>query len=383
MKQLKAFKYKLEPNQQQKVLINKTLGCCRLIYNQMLNESQEKYLKKDKSKNKTEKEYKELFSFMKEVDSISLQQSRLDLTLAYKNFFRKLKSKEKTSLKFKSKRNPKNSYRTINISNSIRIEENRIKLPKLGFVKFKKSREILGNIKSVTISKNILNKYYISILSEVNIEELPKNNNKIGIDLGLKEFCITSNNNFISNPKYLRKLELKLKKAQKKLSKRVKNSINRFKQQKVVFRIHEKIRNQRLDFLHKLSSKLIHENQVICLEDLQVKNMVKNHKLAKSISDVSWSKFVELLVYKALWYKRIIIKIDKFFPSSKMCNNCKSIKHDLTLQDRIYNCPHCGLVIDRDYNSSLNILEEGLRILNSGRDDRDSLLNIETLVSSS
>ena len=264
MKQLKAFKYKLEPNQQQKVLINKTLGCCRLIYNQMLNESQEKYLKKDKSKNKTEKEYKELFSFMKEVDSISLQQSRLDLTLAYKNFFRKLKSKEKTSLKFKSKRNPKNSYRTINISNSIRIEENRIKLPKLGFVKFKKSREILGNIKSVTISKNILNKYYISVLSEVDIEAKPQLTTKIGIDLGLKEFCVTSNNEFISNPKYLRKLELKLKKAQRKLSKRVKNSINRFKQQKIVFRIHEKIANQRLDFLHKLSTKLINENQVIC-----------------------------------------------------------------------------------------------------------------------
>ena len=406
MKQLKAFKYKLEPNQQQKVLINKTLGCCRLIYNQMLNESQEKYLKKDKSKNKTEKEYKETYPFMKEVDSISLQQSRLDLKTSYDNFFRKLKSGEiqkeiakslvKTTTdkqkakaydygkpKFKSKKNPKHSYRTLNISNSIRIEENYIKLPKLGFVKFKKSRKVLGNIKSVTISKNILNKYYISVLSEVNIEELPKNNTKIGLDLGLKEFCITSNKDFISNPKYLRKLELKLKKAQRKLSKRIKGSNNRFKQQKIVFRIHEKIRNQRLDFLHKLSSKLINENQVICLEDLQVKNMVKNHCLAKSISDVSWSKFVELLKYKAKWYKRKLVKIDKFFPSSKMCNNCKNIKHDLTLKDRIYNCPHCGLVIDRDYNSSLNILEEGLRIFNSGRDDRDSLLNIETLVSSS
>ena len=383
MKQLKAFKYKLEPNQQQKVLINKTLGCCRFIYNQMLNETQSKYKLQDKSKNKTEKEYKIEFDWLKEVDSIALQQSRLDLKTSYINHFRKLKNKQKTSLKFKSKHNPKNSYRTININNSIRIEENSIKLPKLGFVKFKKSREVLGKIKSVTISKNILNNYYISILCEVEIKELSKSDNKIGIDLGLKKFCVTSNNEFISNPKYLRRLELKLVKAQRKLSKKVKNSINRFKQQKIVFRIHEKIRNQRLDFLHKLSSKLINENQVICLESLSVKNMIKNHKLAKSISDVSWSKFVELLQYKANWYGRKLIFVDKFFPSSKLCNNCKNIKKDLTLQDRIYKCNSCGITIDRDYNSSLNILEEGLKILNSGRDDRDSLLNIETLVSSS
>ncbi|MFA5759919.1 MAG: IS200/IS605 family element RNA-guided endonuclease TnpB [Clostridia bacterium] len=380
---LKAFKFRLEPNSQQKVLINKTLGCTRFLYNQMLNEKQTKYKTKDNTKLKTEKEYKIEFDWLKEVDSIALQQSRIDLKTSYINHFRKLKNKQKTSLKFKSKHNPKNSYRTININNSIRIEDNKIKLPKLGFVRFKKSREVLGNIKSVTISKNILNKYYISVLSEVDIEAKPQLDTQIGIDLGLKEFCVTSNNEFISNPKYLRKLELKLKKAQRKLSKRVKNSINRFKQQKIVFKIHEKIRNQRLDFLHKLSSKLINENQVICLEDLSIKNMVKNHCLSKSIYDVSWSKFVELLVYKALWYGKKLVKIDKFFPSSKMCNNCKNIKHDLTLQDRIYKCNSCGNTIDRDYNSSLNILEEGLKILNSGRDDRDSLLNIETLVSSS
>jgi putative transposase len=378
----KAFKFRLVPNKEQQTLISKTLGCCRFLYNHMLDEKRTKYTNKDKSKCKTEKQYKEEFDFLKEVDSIALQQARVDLKTAYDNFFRKLKTGKPTNLKFKSKHNPKNSYRTISVNNSIRVEENRIKLPKLGFVKFKKSREVLGNIKSVTISKNILNKYYISVLCEVEIQKLPKLDTQIGIDLGLKEFCITSDSEFISNPRYLGKSEQKLQKAQRKLSKRKKGSKNRFKQQKVVFKIYEKIRNQRLDFLHKLSTRLINENQVICLEDLQVKNMVKNHCLAKSISDVSWSKFVELLKYKEDWYGRELVQIDKFFPSSKTCSSCGNIKKDLTLKDREYQCDSCGVKIDRDYNASLNILEEGLRIL-SGRDDRDSLLNIQTLVCNS
>ena len=404
---LKAYKFRLEPNKQQKVLINKTLGCTRFLYNQMLSEKQTKYKSKDTTKPKTEKEYKIEFEWLKEVDSIALQQSRLDLKTAYDNFFRKLKSGElqKERVKrlaeaktpkqkakalnygkpnFKSKHNPKNSYRTISVNNSIRVEDNKIKLPKLGFVKFKKSREISGKIKSVTVSKNILGKYYISVLCETEIQKLPTSNKEIGIDLGLKEFCITSDNEFVSNPRFLRNSELKLIKAQRKLSKRVKGSNNRFKQQKKVFKLHEKIRNQRLDFLHKLSSKLINENQVICLEDLQVKNMVQNHCLAKSISDVSWSKFVELLKYKAEWYGRKLVQIDKFFPSSKMCSNCGNIKSDLKLEDRVYNCSSCGTTIDRDYNASLNILREGLIILKENRwDSGVSLLNIQTLVCSS
>jgi len=379
----KAFKFRLVPNREQQTQISKTLGCCRFLYNQMLEEKQTKHKNSDKTPCKTEKQYKTDFSFLKEVDSISLQQTRIDLKTSYTNFFRKLKSKQKTSLRFKSKHNPKHSYRTVSINSSIRVEDNRIKLPKLGFVKFKKSREVLGEIKSVTISKNILGRYYISVLCETEIQKLSKLDTQIGIDLGLKEFCITSNNEFVGNPRYLRTSEEELKKAQRILSHRVKDSNNRFKQQKKVFRIHEKIRNQRLDFLHKLSTKLISENQVICLEDLQVKNMVKNHCLAKSISDVSWSKFVELLKYKSDWYGRKLVKVDKFYPSSKTCSNCGNIKKDLTLKDREYVCS-CGLIIDRDYNASLNILEEGLRILTKNcRDDKVSLLNIQTLVCSS
>ena len=407
MKQLKAFKFRLEPNEQQKVLINKTLGCTRFLYNQMLSEKQLKYKNSDDSKLKTEKEYKFEFDWLKEVDSIALQQARIDLKTAYANFFRKLKAgqlqKERASRlveaktpkqrakalnygkpNFKSGKNPKNSYRTISVNNSIRVEENKIKLPKLGFVKFRKSREVSGKIKSVTVSKNILGRYYISVLCETEIQKLPASNKEIGIDLGLKEFCITSDNEFVSNPKYLRKSELKLKKAQRKLSLRKKGSNRRFKQQQVVFRLHEKIRNQRLDFLHKLSTKLINENQVICLEDLQVKNMVKNHCLAKSISDVSWSKFVELLKYKSDWYRRKLVQIDKFFPSSKTCSSCGNIKKDLTLKDREYICSCCGLVIDRDYNAALNILREGLRILKKNcQDDKVSSVNIQALVCSS
>jgi len=375
---LKAFKFRIEPNKEQQVLINKTLGCTRFLYNQMLDEKQTKYKSKDDSKPKTEKEYKIEFDWLKEVDSIALQQARIDLKTAYDNFFRKLKSGKPTNLKFKSKHNPKNSYRTISVNNSIRVEENKIRLPKLGFVKFKKSREVSGKIKSVTVSKNILGRYYISVLCEVEIDTLPKLDTQVGIDLGLKEFCITSNSEFVSNPRFLRKSELKLKKAQRKLSKRVKSSKNRFKQQKVVYKIHEKIRNQRLDFLHKLSTRLINENQVICLEDLQVKNMIKNHCLAKSISDVSWSKFVELLRYKSDWYGRELVQIDKWFPSSKICSSCGNIKKDLTLKDREYQCDSCGVNIDRDYNASLNILSEGLKILKKNcRDDKVSLLNIQ------
>lgn len=379
----KTFKFRLEPNKEQQGFLTKNLGCCRFIYNQMLEERIEKYKNSDKSKHKTEKQYREEYPFLKESIFNSLQQTREDLKQAYKNFFRKIKNKQKTSLKFKSRKNIKQSFRICNIVNCIRIKDNYIRIPKIGFIKFKKQREVEGIIKSVTISKNILNRYYISILCEVEIKKLPIIDKNIGIDLGIKDFCITSDNEKISNPKFFRNLEFKLKKAQRILSRRKKGSNRREKARRKVFKIYQKIANQRLDFLHKLSTKLINENQVICLEKLSIKNMLKNHCLAKSISDVSWSNFVELLKYKADWYGRTIIQIDKFFPSSKKCNHCGYIKKDLTLRDRIYNCSSCGITIDRDYNASLNILDEGLKILKSCRADSVSSINIQTLVCSS
>jgi len=379
----KAYKFKLQPNKNQRILINKTIGCCRLIYNCMLYEKQQSY--ENEIKNfipKTEKDYKEEKDFLKEVDSIALQQSRIDLTNAYKNHFRKLKKKEKTSLRYKSKKNVKNSYRTININNSIRTESDRIKIPKLGFVRFKKSREINGDIKSITVSKNILNQYYISILVDEEINKLPESKNNIGIDLGLKDFAICSNGNIVDNPKYYREYEDKLAKEQKKLSHREKASNRYEEQRKKVFKVHQKIRNIREDFLHKLSTEIINENQVICLEDLNVKGMVKNPKLSKSISDASWSSFVRMLEYKSDWYGRTIIKIDRFFPSSKLCNNCNYKNNDLELKDRYWDCPSCGKHLDRDSNASLNILDEGLRLYKENRrDGGDSSIMKETLVS--
>jgi putative transposase len=377
MNKLKAYKFKLNPNQEQEILINKTLGCTRLIYNCMLYEKQEKYKNQDKTKSKTEKQYKEKFPFLKEVDSVALQQSRIDLEKSYKNFFNKIKQKQKTSLKYKSKKNPKNSYRTVNSHNCIEVKDNKIKLPKLGYVPFNKSKEILGKIKSVTISKNILNNYYISILCEVDIRHKPINDNQIGIDLGLKDYLTDSNNNKISNPKYLYQLQKKLAKEQKILSKKNKNSNRYQKQRKKVFKIHEKIKNCRNDFLQKLSTKIINENQVIVLEDLNVSGMMKNHCLAKSISDVSWSSFVGMLEYKAEWYGKEIIKIDRFFPSSKMCNNCKSLNKDLQLSDRIWTCENCKVVHDRDLNASKNILEEGIRLKNDRNCRVSSIKNSE------
>ena len=375
---LKAFKFKLKPNKEQEILISKNIGSCRFLYNQMLAERRDKY--------------KEEFNFLKEAESTSLQQTRIDLEQSYKNFFRKIKLHQKVSLKFKSRKNPKQSFRVINdISNNrstkrIRIQDNCIKIPKIGFVKFKKSREVEGKIKSVTISKNILNQYYVSIFCEVEITKLPKIDKDVGIDLGIKDFCITSDNKKEPNPKYLKKSELKLKKAQQTLSRRKKDSQRREKARKKVFKVHQKIANQRLDFLHQLSTKLINENQVVCLENLSVGNMLKNHKLAKSIADCSWSKFVEFLKYKADWYGRILVQIDKFFPSSKLCNNCGNIKEDLKLDDREYFCNSCGITIDRDYNAALNILKEGLRILkenNSCWIDSNSSVNIRTIALSS
>ncbi len=300
----------------------------------------------------------------------------MDLTTAYKNHFRKLKKKEQTFLRFKSKKNVKNSYRTMNINNSIRIEGNRIKLPKIGWIKFKKSRDVNCKIRSVTITKNILNQYFVSILVQEKIKQKPKVNSEIGIDLGLKDFAICSNKDIIKNPRIYKEHQENLARAQRILSKRVNGSNRKEKQRKKVFKLHQKISNTRKDFLHKLSTKLINENQVICLEDLNVKGMLKNKQLSKSISDASWSMFVNFLEYKADWYGRTIVKIDRFFPSSKKCSVCSNINNSLTLKDRNWKCEVCETEHDRDYNASINILVEGLRILNNrGNHGVSSLIN--------
>ena len=363
----RTYKYRIYPSKEQEVLIQKTFGCVRFVYNNVLSYKIDKYknenisLSKIDCNNYCNRVLKNEYNWLKEVDKFSLTNSIINMDNAYQKFF-----KEHTGFpKFKSKKDNHKSYKTNFTTNNIEVDftNNNIKVPKLKWIKSKIHRKFTGKIKSATISQNPSGKYFISILVDTENTQLPKNNNKVGIDLGLKEFAITSDGELISNPKYLRKSEKRLIKLQKDLSRKQKGSKNRNKCRLKVAKLHEKISNQRKDFLHQLSTRLIHENQVIVLEDLKVKNMIKNKHLSKSISDVSWSEFVRQLEYKSELYGRTVIKIDTWYPSSQICSNCghKDGKKELSIRE--WTCPICGAHYDRDINASINILNEGLRML--------------------
>ncbi len=358
---LKADKYRIYPNKEQQLFFAKTFGCVSFVYNKMLADRINSYQESQGNNNKkmkypTPAQYKAEFPFLTEIDSLALVNAQMNLNKAYAHFFR---DKSVGFPTFKNKKDHHQSYTTNNQKGTVCIENGYIKLPKLKTrVRVKQHRLFSGTMKSVTISQTPSGKYFASILVEENEQLFPKIDHKVGIDVGLKDFAVLSNGMKYGNPKWLRTAEKRLVFLQRALSRKKKGSKNRNKMRLQVAKLHEKITNQRNDFLHKVSNEITNENQVIVMEDLKVKNMQKNHKLAKAISEVSWSKFREYVDYKARWKGRDLIIAPKNYASSQLCCVCsyqnKDVKN-LNLRDWI--CPECNTEHDRDINASINLLK--------------------------
>ena len=362
----KTYRFRLLPTKEQEVLLNQHFGHSRWVYNHFLNERKEQYQADKKSDNYykqaatlTKLKKEEDTKWLKEVNSQTLQFALRSLDTAFLNFFRG----NAQFPKFKSRKH-KN---TFTIPQFGTLAGNKISIPKFKEgIKVKLHREVKGKIGKMSITKTPTGKYYVSIFTEQQVEELPKTNKQVGIDLGLKDFVITSDNKKFKNNRYTKKYAKQLKKAQQHLSRKKKCS-NGFEKQKLkVAKIHEKIASCRLDTLHKVSIELVKNYDLISVEDLNVNGMIKNHKLSKHIADVSWGNFVTLLQYKCDWYGKQLIKVNRFFPSSKCCSECGWINQKLKLSDREWTCNSCGVAHDRDWNASKTILKEGLKNISAG-----------------
>jgi putative transposase len=368
MSMLKGYKYRIYPTTQQQELIQKTFGCCRFVYNQTLAYRKELYQTEKKSMSKFDcniyknQVLKNEYVWLKEVDKFALENAVYNMDSAYQKFF-----KEHSGYpKFKSKKNSKKSYKTNCCNKNIEVsfENNQIKLPKLKWVKADIHRKFVGQIKSAVISQTPSGNYFASILVETTHTPSETTGGMIGIDLGIKDLIITSDGEKIDNIRITKKYEDKLAKEQRKLSHKEKGSKNYEKQKIKVAKIYEKIHNTRIDYLHKVSHKLISENQVIVSEDLAVSNMVQNHTLANAISDCGWSTLIRQISYKSDWNNRQYVKIGRFVKSSQKCSVCDYINietKDLSIRE--WTCPSCGTTHDRDINAAINILNEGLRLI--------------------
>jgi putative transposase len=364
---LRAYKYRIYPNNIQKEQIEKQFGACRFVYNWAL-ETKIKAYQMDKTSlscftitnQLSILKKSEGFEWLKDGNAQSLQMAIRNLDNAFTKFFR-----EKTGFpKFKSKKNPVQSFQ-LPQHYAVDFEDGNVKLPKMGKVKTSFSREFEGMPKTATVSRSTTGKYYISILVDDG-KDLPDkqhfdDNNTVGVDVGIKDFAILSNGEKIENPKYLKNSLQRLKALSRKFSKKVKGSNNWKKAKMKLSLLHEKITNQRNDFQHKLSIKLVRENQAIALETLNVSGMVKNHCLAQSISDAGWSSFVDKITYKAEWYGKTILRIGQFEPSSKLCSVCGYHNSNLTLAIREWTCPECNTIHDRDINAAINIKKFALQ----------------------